>query len=70
MATLPELDTWREAYDEEQLTEIPNCYCTSCGNSNAVSTILPTKIPMFREIMIMTLNCDVSPGNSLADDVI
>jgi len=57
-ASLPQLEGWVAAYDEEQLTEISKCYCPSCGKSNAVSNVLPTKIPMFREIIIMSLSCE------------
>lgn len=55
---LPPLEGWVAAYDEEQLTEIPKCYCPSCGGSNASSNILPTKIPMFREIIVMSTSCE------------
>jgi zinc finger protein len=57
-ASLPSLEGWVAAYDEEQLTEITKCYCPSCGGSNASSNVLPTKIPMFREIVVMSTSCE------------
>jgi len=62
MTSLPDIHKWKEAIDAEDeesaLTEIRNCYCPSCHQSNAVSLMLPTKVPMFREILVMSLNCE------------
>lgn len=37
---------------------IENCYCPNCGNSRASTHVLPTKVPLFREIIVMTLMCE------------
>lgn len=56
MATLPVGDDWQKG-NEEDLTEIHNCYCPNCANGNGTTLLLPTKIPGFREIIIATLTC-------------
>ena len=55
---------WKEG-GVEDVSNIENCYCPACQGSNATTTLLPTKIPLFREIIIMTLICpDCSFRNS------
>jgi len=46
-----------EAGDEENVSNIPGCVCPNCGGGNAHTVMLPTNVPMFREIYIMCLNC-------------
>ena len=60
MATMPQGD-WREG-QEENVSEIRDCYCPNCGKSNAVTMMLPTRIPLFREIIVMSLTCQVRDG--------
>ena len=58
--------SWKEG-GVEDVSKIQNCYCPACENEkgNATTTLLPTKIPFFREIIIMTLTCpDCSFRNS------
>jgi zinc finger protein len=50
------LDDWQEAHENDMST-IYNCYCPNCGGGTATTTLLPTKVPMFREIIVMTLVC-------------
>ena len=57
MAALPASEEWRQG-NEEDITRVSDCYCPNCGGGQAESTILPTKIPMFREIVVMNLHCD------------
>lgn len=57
MAALPQGD-WGEGQGEN-VSEIRDCYCPNCGISNAVTMMLPTKIPLFREIIVMCLTCKV-----------
>jgi zinc finger protein len=56
-ALLPAGDEWKEG-TEEDLSLIQNCYCPNCGGSKAITHLLPTKVPLFREIIVMTLMCD------------
>jgi zinc finger protein len=56
MATLPVGDEWKEG-NENDLSIIPNCFCPNCEGSRATTTLLPTKIPLFRELVIMSLSC-------------
>jgi zinc finger protein len=57
MAQLPDIDEWREG-DEENLSIIRDCYCPSCGGSNGLTTLLPTRVPFFKEIIVTNLHCD------------
>jgi zinc finger protein len=57
MAELPVGEGWQKG-DENDLSMIYNCYCPNCGNGNAVTIMLPTKVPLFRELIIMNLHCD------------
>jgi hypothetical protein len=59
MAALPQGDDWKKG-DEEDIYEIRECYCPSCRGGNAVTLMLPTKVPLFREIIVMSLACEVS----------
>jgi zinc finger protein len=43
---------------ELDLLEIEHCYCPSCGGGNGVSKLLPTKVPGFREIIVVSLSCE------------
>ena len=55
---------WKEG-GVEDVSNIEKCYCPACEGGNATTTLLPTKIPLFREIIIMTLICpDCSFRNS------
>eukprot|EP00559_Dactyliosolen_fragilissimus_P009489 CAMPEP_0184862476 /NCGR_PEP_ID=MMETSP0580-20130426/6923_1 /TAXON_ID=1118495 /ORGANISM="Dactyliosolen fragilissimus" /LENGTH=729 /DNA_ID=CAMNT_0027360357 /DNA_START=24 /DNA_END=2213 /DNA_ORIENTATION=- len=54
---LPDGDNWQKG-NEESLSEITKCYCPNCGGNNGKTLMLPTKIPMFREIYILTLQCE------------
>lgn len=57
MAALPVGDAWQKG-NEEDVSILHNCFCPSCGKSNGVTTMLPTRVPMFREIILMNLNCE------------
>lgn len=58
MTTLPLLgENWHQGY-EEDVSVILNCYCPNCGGSAATTNLLPTKIPLFREIIVTSLNCE------------
>ena len=57
MTALPDADDWDEG-NEEDLTVIQDCYCPACRGGNATTTLLPTKVPFFREIIIANLNCE------------
>jgi len=46
-----------QAGDEENISNIPNSLCMNCGGGNAHTVMLPTNVPMFREIYIMCLTC-------------
>jgi hypothetical protein len=49
-----------EKGDADDVSKIRNCLCPHCEGNNAVTVLLPTTIPFFREIIIMTLTCNVS----------
>jgi C4-type Zn-finger protein len=59
MAALPQGEDWKRG-DEQDIYEIRECYCPNCGGGNAVTIMLPTKVPLFREIIVMSLACEVS----------
>ena len=59
MTSLPDINNWKKG-DENDINEIQGCYCPNCHGSQAVTAMLPTSIPMFREIYIMSLTCEVS----------
>lgn len=40
------------------MTTIEHCYCPYCEGGNAVTMMLPTRIPLFREIIVMNLTCE------------
>mmetsp|Transcript_37602 Transcript_37602/g.82334 ORF Transcript_37602/g.82334 Transcript_37602/m.82334 type:complete len:560 (+) Transcript_37602:165-1844(+) len=64
MSTLPKENEWHEG-NEQDVSRISNCYCPNCEGGNATTVMLPTKVPLFREIIIMTLTCpDCSFRNS------
>jgi zinc finger protein len=56
MAALPDSENWKEG-NEESISEMHGCYCPNCEGGNGKTIMLPTKVPMFREIYIMTLHC-------------
>lgn len=56
-ATPPLGDAWQQG-SEADVTEIDHCYCPNCGGGNGVSRVLPTKVPGFREILIISLTCE------------
>ena len=39
------------------MSTILNCLCPSCGEGEATTICLPTKVPFFRQIIIMSLTC-------------
>lgn len=57
MATLPVGSEWKEGHEEDMST-ILDCYCPNCGGGKAITTMLPTKVPAFREIIVMALDCE------------
>jgi zinc finger protein len=57
MAALPQGDDWRKG-DEEDISEIHDCFCVNCKTSQGRTVMLPTKVPFFREIVIMSFLCD------------
>lgn len=56
MWSLPKGNDWGKA-NEEDITEINECFCPNCEGGNGKTLMLPTKIPGFREIIIATLIC-------------
>jgi len=59
MAELPVGDAWKKG-TEDDISFMHNCFCPACHGGKALTTMLPTKVPMFREIIIMNLVCSVS----------
>ena len=57
MAALLVGDEWKEG-DEDDLTIIKDCFCPNCHCGTAETTMLPTNVPLFREIVVMNLTCD------------
>ena len=57
MVSLPNIIDWKQG-DELDLNRISNCYCQNCHESIANAILLPTKIPMFKEIIVMSLHCE------------
>ena len=57
MLSLPQITDWKQG-DELDLNRISNCYCPNCHESVANTILLPTKIPMFKEIIVMSLHCE------------
>ena len=43
--------------DQDDVSVIRNCYCPNCEENHATTTLLPTSIPFFREIIILALTC-------------
>ena len=74
MTTLPDIDAWQKGY-EEDVSTLYSCYCPACERGNAITSMLPTKVPLFREIIIMCLTCpdcnfrnsEVNFGGSIQD---
>eukprot|EP00518_Triparma_eleuthera_P022992 CAMPEP_0197559426 /NCGR_PEP_ID=MMETSP1320-20131121/21219_1 /TAXON_ID=91990 /ORGANISM="Bolidomonas sp., Strain RCC2347" /LENGTH=550 /DNA_ID=CAMNT_0043120865 /DNA_START=126 /DNA_END=1774 /DNA_ORIENTATION=- len=56
MFGVPSLDEWNEG-NEDNMSTILNCLCPACGGGNATTICLPTKVPFFREIIVMALSC-------------
>lgn len=58
MAKLPSQNTgeWQKG-NEGDLSTIQDCFCPNCGGNHGVTTLLPTKIPFFREIVIVSFYC-------------
>jgi zinc finger protein len=54
---IPNIDEWHEGYDINDVSIIRDCLCMNCGQSTGTTTLLPTKVPYFREIIIMNLDC-------------
>lgn len=57
MAALPDADDWKKG-DEEDVSEIRDCFCVSCETSSGTTLMLPTKVPLFREIIVMSFCCE------------
>lgn len=57
MTALPVGDGWQKA-DEEDITEMHDCFCVSCKTNSGRTVMLPTKVPLFRELIIMSFLCD------------
>jgi zinc finger protein len=57
MAALPSGEAWKQG-NEEDMSTIWDCFCPNCREGGAITTMLPTKVPLFREIIIMNLTCD------------
>jgi zinc finger protein len=57
MATLPTAESWNEG-TEENVSIIRDCYCVNCNSSNGVTTVLPTKVPFFRQVIVMSFACN------------
>ena len=57
MAALPNEQNWQQGH-EENLLMLPRCHCPSCQRGNAVTTLLPTKVPFFRELIVTNLTCE------------
>lgn len=57
MVSLPVGEAWKEG-NEDDLNIIQNCYCPNCQASAATTTMLPTRIPNFREVIVMSLFCE------------
>ena len=55
--TLPVGDAWVEG-TEEELNIVYDCYCPNCEGGKAITRMLPTKVPLFRELIIMALECE------------
>jgi zinc finger protein len=56
MAALPVGDAWQQG-SEDDISEIHNCFCPNCHEGNAKTLMLPTRVPGFREIVIMAIDC-------------
>ncbi len=56
MASLPTAKSWKQG-TESDVSNIKHCWCPNCHGNKATTLLLPTKIPMFREIYIMTIQC-------------
>lgn len=56
MAALPVGDAWQQG-SEDDISEIHNCFCPNCHESKAKTLMLPTRVPGFREIVIMAIDC-------------
>ena len=57
MTSLPDIDGWKQGY-EEDLNMIYDCFCPACKSSGGTTAMLPTKVPLFREIIVMSFSCD------------
>lgn len=56
MAELPNVDDWNKG-NEDDVSIIKNCYCVNCHGNNGITHMLPTKVPYFREIIVMSYYC-------------
>jgi C4-type Zn-finger protein len=57
MAALPSGEAWKQG-NEDDMSTLWDCFCPNCQEGGAITTMLPTKVPLFREIIIMNLTCD------------
>jgi zinc finger protein len=64
--------TWKKA-SEDDVCVISDCYCPNCHESHAITNLLPTDIPFFREVILLSLYCpschfrnsEVTPGGEI-----
>jgi zinc finger protein len=56
MAALPVGDGWQKG-NEDDISEIHDCFCPNCEGGKGHTLMLPTKVPGFREIIIINLTC-------------
>lgn len=47
------------SHEECEISSIHECYCPACQGDQATTTVLLTKVPYFREILLMNLSCAV-----------
>lgn len=55
--TLPVGDAWITG-TEDEVSFIPDCFCPNCHGGKAITRMLPTKVPLFRELIIIALECE------------
>jgi zinc finger protein len=47
------------SHEECETSVVKDCYCPACRSGKATTAILLTKVPYFRDLIIMNLFCDV-----------
>ena len=53
---VPNVNEWHEGH-ESDMSILRDCFCVNCEQSTGTTTMLPTKVPYFRELIIMHLYC-------------